>query len=220
MIKRNQDGAVNSALLIILLVILLIGASVFGAWAYMGRQNYKNNRTAAIAAAVTVAKQQEDVVNNAQFAVIQSQPLRTYNGPQAYGSLVVQYPKTWSGYVDDTGSGSALVDGYFALSVVPSLNDTNVSFALRVQVVAQSYSQLLQTLTSQQQSGTLKINAYSLPKVPTVIGVEATGTLSNGKIGTIVMLPLRDKTLQIWTEGSLYINDFNSYILPNISFSP
>lgn len=217
MIKRNQYGAVNGGLLAFILVILLLMALAFGVWAYIGRQHYKTNSAAIVAAAVTVAKQQEDVVKDAQFAVVQAQPLRTYNGPETYGSLVVQYPKTWSGYVDDTGSGSALVDGYFASGVVPPLTNTNSNFALRVQVVAQSYSQTLQSLTG---SGTAKVNAYALPKVPKAVGVEITGKLSGGKSGTMVVLPLRDKTLQIWTEGDQFLNDFNAYILPNFSFAP
>jgi hypothetical protein len=38
--------------------------------------------------------------------------------------------------------------------------------------------------------------------------------------GTMVLLPMRDKTLEIWTEAPAYLADFNTYILPNITFSP
>jgi hypothetical protein len=38
--------------------------------------------------------------------------------------------------------------------------------------------------------------------------------------GTMVLLPMRDKTLEIWTESNDYLNDFNTYVLPNMTFAP
>jgi hypothetical protein len=223
MIKHNQVGAVNGLVIsLVLAVLLLVGALGFGGWAFSSRQDYKTNVDSKISAAVAIAQQQEGAAKDAQFAQEAKQPLKTYQGPQAYGSLMVNYPKTWSAYVDDTGTGSSLVDGYFAPGTVPSITDQNSVFALRVQVLSQSYSQILQTFTSQQQAGLMKTSAYSLPKLPKIVGVEATGQVfSNIKANiTMVVLPLRSGTLEIWTEGSQYLSDFNSNILPNFSFSP
>src|SRR5579884_1598083 len=147
MIKHNQDGSTGVVVALVLTIILLIAAVVFGAWSYSSRQDYKNHTDAKVQAAVNVAKQQESAVKDQQFAEASKNPLKTYNGPQAYGSLVVNYPKTWSGYVDDTGQGGAQVDGYFAPGVVPSMNDQNSIFALRVQLLNQQYSDVLQNFT-------------------------------------------------------------------------
>lgn len=221
MFKHNQDGAVSGlGVSLVLAITLLVGALGFGGWAFSSRQDYKNNVDAKISAAVTTAKGQEDKVKDAQFAEAVKQPLKTYQGPEAYGSVVVSYPKTWSAYVDDTGKGSALVDGYFAPGVVPSISDQNSVFALRVQVTNQTYAQTLQSFTGQQQAGKLTVKAYALPKLPKTVGVEAVGQLSDQTSVTMVALPLRSQTLQIWTEGTQYINDFNNNILPNFSFSP
>src|SRR4051812_22043150 len=162
MIKHNQDGAVSGVLIsLILAVLLLSGAIAFGAWAYNGRQQYKDNVDSKIKSAVTTAVQQESAKKDADFAEEAKKPLKIYNGPPAYGSVVINYPKTWSGYVDDTGSGNSQVDGYFAPGVVPAAQNPNSVFALRVQVINQPYSQVLQTLTGQQQSGKLSISAYA-----------------------------------------------------------
>lgn len=222
MVKLNQAGAVSGLVIsLVLVVILLVGAISFGGWAYSSRQDYKDNTDTKISAAVAVAKQQESALKDQQFAQASKSPLKTYNGPEAYGSVVVNYPKTWSGYVDDTGSGSALVDGYFAPGVVPSITGQSSVFALRVQVLNTPYSQSLQTFQGQQQNGGLTINAYALPKLPKVTGVELTGQLSDGTSNvTMVVLPLRSETLEISTEGNQYLSDFNTYILPNFSFSP
>lgn len=224
MIKHNQNGAVGALVLCAFLCIALLVALGFGAWAYSGREDYKKNVDAKVAAAVTVAQQQQTVVDNAHFAEVEKQPLRTYDGPEAYGSIIVNFPKDWSGYVDDTGGGGALVAGYFSPGVVPSVTDTNSVFALNVQVLDTPYSTTIGNYTSEQQTGNISMQAYALPKVPSAVGVEVTGAIfNNGSgsgIGTMVILPLRSETIEIWTDGTQYLSDFNNLILPNFSFSP
>jgi multidrug efflux pump subunit AcrA (membrane-fusion protein) len=221
MIKHNQDGAVNGVLIsLIMAVLLLIAALGFGGWAYSSRQDYKDHSDQKAAAAAETAKQAESIAKDKQFAEDSKNPLKTYNGPSAYGSLVVNYPKTWSGYVDDSGTGQAQVDGYFNPGVVPPLSGQTSVFALRVQVLNQQYSQVLQSFAGQQQAGKLKVSAYALPKLPNVVGVRVTGQLNNNKNVDMVVLPLRAQTIQISTEGGQFGNDFNTYILPNFSFSP
>lgn len=221
MIKHNQDGAVSGlALSLILAVVLLVASMGFGYWAYSGRQDYKNHSDAKAAAAARIAVDKESAVKDKQFAEEAKNPLKTYNGPEAQGSLVIQYPKTWSGYVDARGSSGVPVDGYFNPGVVPSINDQDSAFALRVQVLGQPYSDILQAFNDQLHQGKVTITAYTLPKVPKVVGVKVQGTLVNQKTGIVVILPLRSQTLEIETDGNQYISDFNNYILPNFSFSP
>src|SRR5665213_1865883 len=167
MTKHNQDGAVNGVVIsLVLAILLLIGALGFGGWAFSSRQDYKNHADAKINVAVATAKQQEDAVKDLKFAEEAKKPLRAYNGPEAYGSLVINFPKTWSAYIDDSGHGNSLVDGYFAPGAVPSISDQGSVFALRVQVLGQTYDQVVQNFSGQQQAGKLTIAAYALPKVP------------------------------------------------------
>ncbi len=231
MLKQNQTGAVNgTALSLVVAIVLLVGALGFGGWAYGSRQDYKNNTDAKIAAAVTVAKQQEASAKDKAFAEAEKNPLKTYNGPEAYGSIVMQYPKTWSGYMIESGDGGnngAQLDGYFYPGIVPSVSNRASAFALRLQVLDQSYSEVVESLDRGQSSDDVPpvISPYALPKVPKAVGVKVDGILplsggNNGKTGSMVVLPLRSQTIQIWTEGSQFINDFNNIILPNFSFSP
>ncbi len=231
MIKHNQDGVSGVAVSLVLSIVLLVSAIGFGVWAYGGRQDYKNNTDAKIADAVTIAQKQEGITKDKQFAEESKNPLKIYSGPQAYGSIVLSYPKTWSGYVadssSDNSSNSTPVDGYFHPGVVPSITDQASVFSLRVQVLSQSYSQTLDNINQSQQSNNpAVIKPYALPKLPKTVGVKLTGALpindssNNDKTGTMVILPLRSQTLELWTEGSQYTNDFNKYILPNFTFSP
>jgi hypothetical protein len=222
MIKHNQDGAITGVgIALVFCIIFLIGAISFGGWAYISRQDYKDNVDAKIADAVTVAKQEESTRKDKEFVEKEKNPLRTYNGPSAYGSIVLQYPKTWSGLVDESPDKREVVDGYFYPNVVPSPSKESSTFAFRMQVVAQPYSEALQSLTEQQsKENPPKVTPFTLPKVPNVIGVKVVGSLPNEKTGEMIILPLRSQTLQIWTEGSQFTGDFNNILVPNISFSP
>jgi hypothetical protein len=223
MIKHNQDGAVSGvAISLVLCVLLLLGAIGFGAWAFTSRQDYKNNSDQKAAAASEVARKNEAVVQEKHFAEEYKKPFDTYNGPEATGSLHIEYPKTWSSYVVDSSIGgtSQTLEGYFAPGTVPSVDDKGSVFSLRVSVLGQAYSTVVSAFSTQQKAGKLQVSAYSLPKLPKVVGVRVVGQLQQDQSVDMVVLPLRSQTLEIWTEGSQYANDFNSYILPNFSFAP
>jgi len=199
---------------------LLALAVAFGIWAFAGYLDYQNNFSTKLAGQVAVARQQEDAAKDAAFAETLKSPLLTYDGPATYGSVVIKYPKTWSGYVADTDTSSPFIDGYFYPGTVPDITQTSSVYALRVQVVDSSYSSELNNYTGYVQQGQTKVSAYKAPKVPKVIGVKITGQLANGKTGVMVMIPLRNMTLKIWTESSRFQGDFTKYILPNFSFAP
>lgn len=225
MIKHNQDGGVSGVgVSLVLTILLLIGAIAFGGWAYLSRTDYKNNTYAKIADAVTIAKQKEGTAKDAQFLQDEKKPLRTFQGPEAYGSIKIDYPKTWSGYVDTKGNGSVFVDGYFAPNIVPAIGDANSIFSLRVQVLQQPYDQALTLIKSTATNSSVVvppvITPYVLPKVPGTVGIKISGTLVNGKQGTMIALPLRAQTIEIWAETSQFTPDFENLILPNISFVP
>ena len=225
MIKHNQDGASGVGVSLVLTTVLLVAAIGFGAWAFTSRQDYKNNTDAKIATAVAAAKKQESAAKDKAFAEELKNPLQTYTGPSAYGSIVLKYPKTWNSYILDTSSsgGGTPIDAYFHPTSVPSIQDSNSVFSLRLKVLSQSYSQTVSGLTSGTDSSgvTTTVKPYALPKVPKAVGVKVTGAIPNSsKTGTMVILPVRSQTIEIWTETNQYLNDFNKYILPNFSFSP
>jgi len=223
-INEVQSKATNRVVILLIIVIIgLIVAVVFGIWAYAGRQDYKNNTDKKITVAVVVAQKKQIAVDATSYAVAEEKPLLTYDGPLEYGSLVVEYPKTWSAYVAVASAdenSSTPVNGYFQPGVVSDVQNTANTFALRVQVLQQTYDQVLQALDSQAQNGQAIVTPYALPKVPSVIGVKVNGTIGQNIRGTMVVLPLRTTTLEISTESADYETDFNNVILPNFSFSP
>ena len=218
--RLDQNGEGPWLLLFVIFLMLFVFSAAFAVWAYQGRQDYKNNVDQKVALAVNAAKKQQNATDSKNFTEAEKQPLRAYKGPEAYGSLLINYPKTWSAYVDDTGNNQTPVNGYFHPATVPSTSNQDAVFALRVQVVAQAYSEVVAQLTNQNSQQKFTVAPYSAPKVPKVVGIRIDGQLSETKTGSMVVLPLRDKTLELSTESQDFESDFNTYILPNFTFIP
>jgi hypothetical protein len=83
-----------------------------------------------------------------------------------------------------------------------------------------SYAQVTRALESQVKTGKIRTSAFTAPKVPGVVGIRVDGEVVTGKNGSMIILPLRDKTLKIWTESPQFVGDFNNIIIPNLSFVP
>jgi type II secretory pathway pseudopilin PulG len=226
MIKHNQDGAVSgTGISLIIAVVLLLTVAVFGGWSFASRQDFKNNVDAKISVAVAAAQQQASIVENAKFAQDVKQPYYTFNGPAQYGSISFKYPKTWSAYVNGiSSSNSGLIDGYFTPGILGTVTDGTTDFALRIKVLNQAYSGVVQEFAGQTiRKNGIKASTYTLPLVPNIVGTEVSGKLSvssaNGT-STMVILPERTYTIEIWTDGNTFLDDFNNAILKSFTFSP
>jgi hypothetical protein len=218
--RLNQQGIVDAWFLAFVLTLITLFAAIgFGIWAFNGRQDYKDNVEPKIAAAVAKAEETTSAKKDKEFVEKEKQPLRTYTGPSAYGSVSVSYPKTWSVYADETARSSNPLDASMNPGFVPGLQSGD-SVALRVQVVSSSYSDVVRSFESQVKNGKVTVVPYAVAKVPSVTGIRIDGSIVEKKEGAMVVIPLRDKTLKVWTEASQYVGDFNNIILPNLSLIP
>lgn len=203
----------------ILTVLVLLGALGFGGWAFVERQDYKSNSDQKAAAAVAAAEQVLEDKKEAEFAEREKEPLRAYRGPATYGSLEISYPKTWSAFITESDKANPPIDGYMHPDFVPG-KDSGTAFALRFQVTSTAYDQELRRFDSLVKQGKVQVSPTSVPNVPDVAGVRLTGEVEPDKQGTLVMFPLRDKTLKISSQSQVFAGDFDNIILKNLRFAP
>jgi len=218
MINRDERGSIVLYIVLGLFVVLFASATAFGVWAYGSRQDYKDNSDQKAAAAVAVAVKNEDKTKDAEFVEREKNPLRTYTGPEQYGKVSIQYPKTWSAAITEAASNN-VIDGYLHPSFVPGFQ-SNTNFALRLQVLQSPYDAVLKQFDSAVRGGQVKVTPYVAPKQPGITGARIEGQLTPQKKGTMVLLPLRDKTIKLWTESDQFVGDFNNIILANLTFQP
>lgn len=218
---ESQAGYVSGTLIgLIIVSLLLVGSLAFGAWAFMSRQDYKNNSDKKAAAAADQRQAEVEKAAAAKFAEEEKKPLTSHKSPDQYGSIEVHYPKTWSAYVRESLSGNTPVDNYFHPRAVPDANKPENNFALRIQVVQESYEKVIKSYESDVKAGKLTASPYTLPKVSDVVGTRFDGQVGRNKQGSMTVLPLRNVTIKIWTESTSYVADFNNIILPNLTFAP
>jgi hypothetical protein len=206
-------------ILFIITLVLFIGTSGFGIWAFMERQDYKQNSDEKAAAAVEIAKEELSAAKDAEFAEREKNPLTFYNGPSALGSVGINYPKTWSAYVEEAGNSGTPLNGYFHPGFVPGTKN-GIAYALRLQVVETDYSDELKKFDSPVKQGKVKVSPYKAKTAGDIVGARLDGEIAREVNGSMVLLPLRDKTIRIWTEAEQFKKDFNEIILPSLGFTP
>lgn len=201
--------------------LLTIGGAVFGFWAYGERQTYKNDTDAIVAREVDTAKEQQVEEDALRFAEEAKNPLKPYTGPSSYGSINLLYPKTWSGYIDVSGDGSAPFVALFHPGTVAAVDDNGgPAVALKIEVLEEEYSTVVKEREQKLESGEVSASAYAFPKQPDEVGIRFVGKITEQFVGTEILVPLRDKTIVVTTQTDQYLNDFNTYILPNFNFEP
>ncbi len=225
--QNNEVGSVTSVVTIILLALLLVASIGFGYWAFSSRQDYKNNSDHKAAAAVAAAEASQKAKLQHDFDELAKLPNKTYSGPSIYGTVSFSYPKTWSAYVDQSNS-SEPVNAYFYPNIVPGIQSA-AAFALRVELVGSEYNQILSQFSAPIKLGTAKAAAYIPPQMVGVTNVQP-GMRLDGEVtrnsqgqtqnGSMVIIKVRDKTLQIYTQSKDFLNDFNTTILPSLKFVP
>lgn len=218
--EPSNKSSTISLIAIIVLAVALVGALVFGFWAFGGRQDYKNNSDKKVSAAVEQAKVAQKLELQKQFDAAANLPYKIYKGSATYGSIMFNYPKTWSGYVDENSTQP--LNAYFHPDVVPGLT-AKTAFALRVELVNSDYTSALSEHDAQITDGSLKARAYVPPKMKDAVniqpGIRLDGTISQEKQGAMVIMKVRDKTLIIYTESKNFVPDFNT-MLESLTFAP
>lgn len=219
--KRNQSGGAQIFVIVaVLMSVLFVAASIFGLLMFTQKSDLQKNMDAKVDAAVVIESKTIEEQKEAEFAEKEKSPTKTYIGPATFGSVSFDYPKTYSAYIiEGTTSTGTPLDGFLHPNIVPK-DDKSVAFALRFQLIASPYETQLKTYDALLKSGKLTIKAYRSAKVPDVLGVRVEGEIATGKQVSLILLPVRDKTLKIWTESKETIADFDKYVMASLSFVP
>lgn len=214
--KLSESGAINPlAVSLTISIILLVSSIGFGSWAFVSRQDYKNNSDEKAAQAAEVAALKTASEKDNEFIEREKEPTKQYETPGDLGSIRFSYPKTWSGYVTISEDEGTFI---FHPNVVNSNEET--AYALKITVENARYEDVVEDYDKLVEDGVARATVYKLPKVKSVTGVRVNGAIEDNKQGSVVIMPLRGKTIKIATESQDFVNDFNKYVLPSLSFSP
>ncbi len=211
--KINQIGSMNPLVIpLVLSVLLIIGASVAAVMYYTKFIEQRDSNKPIIEAAVIKAEESQKTKLEAEFVEREKIPTKNYTSPAELGSVKLNFPKTWSSMV---ALGKATdIDFYGHPNYVPS---EGINYALRMSIVKKAFSTDIKSYDAQVKKGDLKATAV---QISGVTGTRLDGFLKKDQEGSMVVFPLRDKTLKVWTESKEFRNDFDNIVLKNLTFVP
>lgn len=197
-------------------IFLGILTLVFGSimiWALVNYNDQKNNVDSKIAAGVEAGKKEQKDADQVIFDEKEKEPLKEFIGPKDLGRVTFKYPKTWSVYTENNGTGGTGYQAYMHPEAVPNIQGNK--FALRIAIVNQSYEQVLEQfspLVKQGQLGSESITTSGFN------GTKLKGNFSPSLQGSAVVFKIRDKTLVLRTDLPSFQTDFDEKIVKNLSF--
>jgi len=211
--KLDQNGLLNPLTIpVIFLAILFIGTSVTSIMYYSKFVEQRDQNKPIIDLAVKKAKDEQKKELQADFAEREKIPTEQYVSPSEFGSVKLVFPKTWSGYVDLQSSNGMTYLGH--PNYVPA---SNVNYALKMEVVQTDFSEAVKTYADKIKKGDLKASAV---QASGATGTRLDGFVDENKEVSMVVFPLRDKTLKISTESKEFEGDFNNIVLKRLTFVP
>lgn len=216
MMKLNQDGATQPLVIpMVIVVIMLVIMTGLSIWSYTQYTDQRDNVNARIDDAVAEAKAELTKELTADFEEREKSPYTTYEGSATLGSIKIEYPKTWSAYVEEKESGNVGIEAYFHPRFVPDLK-SDTAYALRLELADDTFDDEVSDFQKRIENG----DATSKPvTVSGENGVRIDGEYERDTEGSIVLLPVRDKTLRLFTESTDFTADFNR-ALGSLSFIP
>lgn len=215
-LHKHEQGAVTGSLIaIIALSVVVLATGSLAIWAYMNYNEQKTNVDGKIALEVAHAQYLQSQTDAENFAKKEKEPNRQFVGPDDYGRLTFNYPKTWSVYVaKDVSKGGGSYEAYLNPVTVPPVLSSQ-QYSLRVLIEQRDYDQVIHNYDSLVKKGDLR---SSVATSNGNSGTRLDGSFSNDIRGAAVIYKIRDKTVTIRTDADTFKPDFDA-IVQTINFN-
>jgi hypothetical protein len=211
-------GGRPAPILFILLMLLGLGTLGFGilTLTFASKASTATKTLEAQkAAAAAKAKDEQKKADNIEFTKASESPFRGYTAPQPFGGFVINFPKTWSSWVDEEPSGTQ-VKLVLNPDFIRRTSGTDGKVAAQVLFVEQTKEKYLNQFANNIKKGVQKQTDMQVSGLP---AYNLTGTFSDRKTVRAVVVPVRDKVLIFSTENAQYEPEFNE-ILAQAKINP
>lgn len=210
----NSGGGVRKPskawmIIAIIFIVIAVGVAALAVWMSMNYFDQKNNVDSKITAAVATAQKEQADKDAAQYLEKEKQPNREFAGPDDYGHLSFDYPKTWSVFVNKDAAAGGSYEAYLNPGVVPPVN-VNTQYALRVLIEQKEYDKVVETYKSLVTKGELKSSTVKLDEETTATRLD--GAFTKDIRGVAIIFKIRDKTVTMRSDADTFKNDYEALI--------
>ena len=214
--KKDIAGLVKTIAIIIISLIAVTFIGLF-IWMFTRYNDASSDLEYKIDTAVAEAKDEQHAKDEAEYIIREKNPYKTFAGPEDYGQLTFQYPKTWSVYVESDASSGGDFKAYFNPIQVNAVGKDTIN-ALRVTVRNASFDSVVNEYKRYVEGKDPTLTVESINIGDTDKGFEVPANFYSGNIpgtdlnGFIVTFKIRDKTVILQTDSVLFENDFRALL--------
>ena len=206
---------------IVIIVVSLIAVTFIGLFIWMMVQynDVQSDVDGQISKAVADAKDEQTTLMNKKFEEEEKYPFKVFSGPADYGELSFEYPKTWSVYVAAAATAGGDYNAYFNPIQVDAVGKDTIN-AVRVTIMNKGFDEVTadyQKKMDKKDSG-LTMESVTIGKDANIQANRYTGKIPDTELsGYIVTFKIRDKTVILQTDSTLFTDDFNK-LLGTVTF--
>lgn len=218
-IKEDKSGKAKTLIIIILSIVLVVLVGIF-LWILMDYTSVKTDVEGQIATAVAEAKDQQAKQLEKEHAEQEKNPYKIFVGPEDYGQLTFEYPRTWSVYVAAAATKGGDFNAYFNPIQVDAIGKETIN-ALRVTIQGKSFDDVAQEYQKvmDKKNSNLTMDAVMIGKDRGITANFYTGTIPSTELsGYIVIFKIRGQTVTLQTDSVLFKEDFDR-LLGTIEFN-
>lgn len=207
--NTRENGSVNIWMIgAISFGVLFAVASGLAVWSFISYTTEKSEIDSKVSTAVADAEKAQADADEIKFTERDKQPNRGFVGPDDYGRVTFDYPKTWSVFINKDVTNGGTYEAYLNPITVPPISATQ-QFALRVLIEEKDYDKVVPTYDSLVKKGDLISSSVTADGVS---GTRLDGSFTKDIRGSAVIFKIRDKTLTIRTDANTFTADFNALI--------
>lgn len=202
--NSKQEGSVNWWIVSVSgMGAVIVALTILSLWLFNQYTDQKTNVDGRVKNAVIEAKKLQADQLEARFTQREKEPNREFVGPEDYGLVTFNYPKTWSVYIDKDASDSQGFAAYLNPVSVPPISSSQ-QFAARVTIENKDYDRSVAVYDQFVKKGNLTASSIS---VNGNSGTKLVGSFSKDIVGAAVLFKIRDKTLTIRTDANAFIKN-------------
>ena len=198
------------------LLVLTIAMGVVAIYYILKYNEQKSTVDQQKTAAAQTAREEQKQADEAAYAERDKLPYRSYEAPAVLGAIKIEFPKIWNVYAVEEEKSDTQLDIFMYPGVVRAEKSSTEAYALRVKLQRKLYQDVVKANQQKVEKGELKASAVTISGAT---GTRYEGEVVQGRSGSLILLPVRDKTLSIWTESPDYLNDYNQ-IIEKLAISP
>lgn len=184
-------------------------------WALINYFDQKDNVDTKVSSAVALAVKEQADKDAKAYQEKEKEPNRQFTGPEDYGSVSFDYPKTWSVHVSKDAQRGGNFEAYLNPGYIPPISNSQ-QFGTRVVISDTDYDRVIAGFESLVKKGDL--NSRGVKVNGDYNATRLDGAFSKDIRGSAVIFKIRDKTVTIRTDAETFKSDFDK-IVQSITFN-